>query len=87
VKGKARGTLFTEPFFQRGLLMSTDEQRVFSELQSASDALAKASEHLERASLEKTASGVPQKVAGAKSLLKDLQQEVSYLMRLIGGDG
>ena len=46
--------------------MNTGEERVLSELQSALDALAKASEHLEKASQESTASGASQKVAGAK---------------------
>jgi hypothetical protein len=62
--------------------MNTGEDRVWSELQSVLDALGKASEHLERASQDSTASGVSQKVAGAKGLLKELQQEVSYLMYL-----
>src|SRR5262245_53618333 len=66
----------------RGLEMNTGEERVLSELQSALDALAKASEHLEKASQESTASGVSQKVAGAKGLLQELRQEVSYLMHL-----
>jgi hypothetical protein len=67
--------------------MNTGEERVLSELQSALVALAKASEHLERASQQSTASGVSQKVAGAKGLLKDLQQEVSYLMHLTRSEG
>jgi hypothetical protein len=67
--------------------MNTGEERVLSELQSALDALAKASEHLESASQESTASGVSQKVAGANGLLKDLQQEVSYLMHLTRSEG
>ena len=67
--------------------MNTGEERVLSELQSALDVLAKASEHLERASQESTASGVSDKVAGAKALLRDLQQEVSYLMRLTEREG
>src|SRR5262245_4246667 len=67
--------------------MNTGEERVLSELQSALNALTKASEHLERASQENTASGVSRKVAGAKGLLKELQQEVSYLMHLASGEG
>jgi hypothetical protein len=67
--------------------MNMGEERVLSELQSALDVLAKASEHLERASQESTASGVSQKVAGVKGLLKELQQEVSYLMHLARGEG
>ena len=67
--------------------MNTGEERVLSELQSALDALAKASEHLERASLESTASGVSQNVAGARGLLKELQQEVSYLIHLTRSEG
>jgi hypothetical protein len=67
--------------------MNTGEERVLSDLQSALDALAKASEHLERASQESTASGVSQKVAGANGLLKDLYKEVSYLMHLTRSEG
>ena len=67
--------------------MKAGEERVLSELQGALDALARASEHLERASQEGTASGVSRKVAGAKAMLRDLQQEVSYLMRLTRSDG
>src|SRR5262249_34791808 len=79
----AEGCMYSlGPFIQRGLEMITGQERVLSELQSALDALTKSSEHLERASQESTASEVSPKVAGAKSLLKDLQQEVLYLMRL-----
>jgi hypothetical protein len=67
--------------------MNTGEERVLSELQSALDALTKASEHLARASQESTASEVSPKVAGAKAQLKDLQQEVLYLMRLTRSEG
>jgi hypothetical protein len=67
--------------------MNMAEERVLSELQSVLNALTKASEHLERASQESAASGVSQRVAGAKGLLKELQQEVSYLMHLARGEG
>ena len=67
--------------------MNTGEERVLSELQSALDALAKASGHLARVSQDSTASGVSQKVAGAKRLLKELQEEVSYLMHLTRNEG
>ena len=67
--------------------MNTGEERVLSELQSALDALAKASGHLERVSQDSTACGVSQKVAGAKRLLNELQQEVSYLMHLTRSEG
>jgi hypothetical protein len=67
--------------------MNTGEERVLSELQSAVDVLAKACEHLERASQESTACGVSRKIAGAKGLLKDLQQEVLHLMHLTRSEG
>jgi hypothetical protein len=67
--------------------MNTSEERVLSELQSALDALAKASQHLERASQESTASGVSQRVAAAQGFLKDLRQEVLYLMHLARSAG
>ena len=67
--------------------MNTSKERVLSELQSALDALTKASEHLERASQESTASEVSPKVAAAKALFTDLQQEVLYLMRIIRSEG
>ena len=82
-----RGSLAVRPFIGKGLEMNTGEERVLSELQSALDALAKASEHLERVSQESTASGVSQKVAGANGLLKDLQQEVLHLMQLTRSEG
>ena len=87
---RGRGTLrpgYRAALEPGGLEMNTGEERVLSELQSALDALAKASEHLENASQESTASGASRKVAGAKVLLAELQQEVAYLMRLTRSEG
>jgi hypothetical protein len=67
--------------------MDAGDARVLSELQGTLDALEKAAEHLQRASLEDAASGVPRKLAGARGSLEDLRQEVSYLMRLVRGQG
>jgi hypothetical protein len=61
--------------------MGTGDERVGSELQNAMEALTKASGHLDRAAQASTASGLSQGIAAANGLLKDLQQEVSYLMR------
>jgi hypothetical protein len=61
--------------------------RGLSELQRALDALAEASGHLEAAAQEGAAAGVGTKLAGAKGLLTDLQQEVTHVMRLLRGEG
>jgi hypothetical protein len=75
------------PGIREELEMNSGEERVLAELQSALDALVKASGHLETVSRDTTASGVSPKVAGARGLLKELQQEVSYLMHLTRSKG